>query len=133
MVTMAGWSRKAIPSTRKRTTGCATRWRCSRNWLVDAMSNDRVIAIDGPAGSGKSTAARRLAEGLGYTHLNTGAMYRAVAFLATEGGFDLDDPGKAAEIAAIAHQMKFEYRIVGGKQRFIVNGDDHTDELFRAT
>ena len=94
---------------------------------------DRVIAIDGPAGSGKSTAARRLAEALGYTHLNTGAMYRAVAFLATEGGFDLNDESKKDDIAGIARQMQFEYRIVSGKQRFIVNGDDHTDELFRAT
>jgi len=93
----------------------------------------RVIAIDGPAGSGKSTAARRLAEALGYTHLNTGAMYRAVAFLATESFIDLDDPTKADAIAAIAHKMKFEYRIEQGRQHFVVNGSDRTEERFRAT
>ena len=95
--------------------------------------DDRVIAMDGPAGSGKSTAAQRLADGLGYTHLNTGAMYRAVAFLATEGGFDIYDPAKAHDIAEIARKMKFDYQIAGDQQRFIVNGKDHTDELFRAT
>ena len=95
--------------------------------------DDRVIAIDGPAGSGKSTAARRLADALGYTHLNTGAMYRAVAFLATEGGIDLEDEKKHSQIANIARKMEFEYRIVNTKQHFIVNGADHTEELFRAT
>ena len=45
----------------------------------------KIIAIDGPAGSGKSTAARRLAQALGFTYLNTGAMYRAAALLAQEG------------------------------------------------
>ena len=93
----------------------------------------RVIAIDGPAGSGKSTAARRLAEALGYTHLNTGAMYRAVAFLATESFIDLDDATKADAIAAIARKMEFKYSIEKGRQHFIVNGHDRTDELFRAT
>ncbi len=95
--------------------------------------DDRVIAIDGPAGSGKSTAARRLADALGYTHLNTGAMYRAVAFLATEGGIDLVDEKKKSVIANIARKMEFEYRIIGTKQHFFVNGADHTEELFRAT
>ena len=93
----------------------------------------RVIAIDGPAGSGKSTAARRLADALGFTHLNTGAMYRAVAFLATEGGIELEDSAKAGTIAKLAKKMDFEYRIVDTKQRFILNGEDHTEELFRAT
>ena len=95
--------------------------------------DDRVIAIDGPAGSGKSTAARRLADALGYTHLNTGAMYRAVAFLATEGGIDLEDEKKKSVIATIARKMEFEYRIIDTKQHFFVNGADHTEELFRAT
>src|SRR5476651_2553064 len=97
------------------------------------IMDKRVIAIDGPAGSGKSTAARRLAEALGFTHLNTGAMYRAVAFLATEGGIDLEDEKKRPVIANIARKMEFEYRIVNTRQHFIVNGADHTEELFRAT
>ena len=46
------------------------------------MKNKLIIAIDGPVGSGKSTVARRVAEMLGYTHLDSGAMYRAVAWKA---------------------------------------------------
>lgn len=90
---------------------------------------ERVIAIDGPAGSGKSTAARRLAEALGFTYVNTGAMYRAVAFLAKEGGIDLTHAGPVAEVARL---MNFAYRLQDGRQHFIVNGADHTDALFTA-
>lgn len=90
---------------------------------------DRVIAIDGPAGSGKSTAARRLAEALGYTYLNTGAMYRAVAFVALESGVDLNAEKR---VGAVARKMRFEYRVQNGQQRFIVNGEDRTRELFTA-
>jgi cytidylate kinase len=96
--------------------------------------DEHIIAIDGPAGSGKSTAARHLAEAIGFTYLNTGAMYRAVAFLALEGGIDLDDLAKTEEITDIAHSMRFEYHInPDGKQRFFVNGTDRTDSLFTAS
>jgi cytidylate kinase len=59
----------------------------------------KVIAIDGPAGSGKSTVARRLAEHLGLDYLDTGAMYRAVTFAALRRGVDPADPGPVAELA----------------------------------
>lgn len=95
--------------------------------------HDRVIAIDGPAGSGKSTAARRLAAAIGYTHLNTGAMYRAVAFVAREGGIDLSDPQKAELVTDVARRIKFEYRIVDGEQHFVVNSADRTESLFTAS
>ena len=62
----------------------------------------RVIAIDGPAGSGKSTVGRRLAERLGLTYLDTGAMYRAVAFAAIRQGVD---PDEAASVAALARAI----------------------------
>ncbi|HXG76349.1 MAG TPA: (d)CMP kinase, partial [Gaiellaceae bacterium] len=56
-----------------------------------------IVAIDGPAGSGKSTVARALAERLGFRYLDTGAMYRALAWLAAREGVDADDgPGLAA-------------------------------------
>ena len=58
-----------------------------------------VIAIDGPAGAGKSTVARAVAERLGYTYLDTGAMYRCVALLATEDGDA--EPAELAEAATI--------------------------------
>jgi len=91
-----------------------------------------VVAIDGPAGSGKSTAARRLAQALGFTYLNTGAMYRAVAFVALESGIDLTDAGKAAQIGEVARAMQFEYLERGQQQRFIVNRQDRTEALFTA-
>jgi cytidylate kinase len=59
----------------------------------------RVIAIDGPAGSGKSTVARRLAETLGLDYLDTGAMYRSVAFAVLRRDVDPDDTDLVAKIA----------------------------------
>jgi CMP/dCMP kinase len=58
-----------------------------------------VIAIDGPAGAGKSTVARGVARALGFTYLDSGAMYRAVALAAVEGGIDPDDGDRLGELA----------------------------------
>ena len=58
-----------------------------------------VIAIDGPAGAGKSTVARGVAEALGFTYLDSGAMYRSVALAAEERGVDLDDDAVMGELA----------------------------------
>jgi CMP/dCMP kinase len=62
----------------------------------------RVIAIDGPAGSGKSTIARMLADRLGLEYLDTGAMYRGVAFAALRAGID---PADIDDVAAIAQRI----------------------------
>lgn len=59
-----------------------------------------VIAIDGPAGAGKSTVARGLAGELGITYLDSGAMYRCVALAVSRAGADPDDPGEASQIAS---------------------------------
>ena len=66
-----------------------------------------VIAIDGPAGAGKSTVARRLAERLGYRYLDTGAMYRALTWLAVERELDLDDEASLADLAR-AHAVTLD-------------------------
>jgi CMP/dCMP kinase len=58
-----------------------------------------IVAIDGPAGAGKSTVARRLADLLGFRYLDTGAMYRALTWLALERGTPLDDAGTLASLA----------------------------------
>jgi cytidylate kinase len=58
-----------------------------------------IVAIDGPAGAGKSTVARRLAERLGFRYLDTGAMYRAVTWLAVQRSLDLEDGGPLGELA----------------------------------
>jgi cytidylate kinase len=59
-----------------------------------------IVAIDGPAGAGKSTVARRLADRLGFRYLDTGAMYRAVTWLAMQRGYDLSDGPKLGQLAA---------------------------------
>jgi cytidylate kinase len=59
-----------------------------------------IVAIDGPAGAGKSTVARRLAERLGFRYLDTGAMYRAVTGLAMQRGIDLSQGSKLGDLAS---------------------------------
>lgn len=80
-----------------------------------------VVAIDGPAGSGKSTVARAVAERLGMDYLDTGAMYRAVTFKAIRRGADPEDQ---AEVARLATDMTLE---VAG--RVMVDGIDATIEV----
>jgi len=83
----------------------------------------RVIAIDGPAGSGKSTVARALAEALGLRYLDTGAMYRSVAFAALRRGIDPDDVEPVAKVA-----REFDLRMAeDGTVR--VDGVDATIEI----
>jgi cytidylate kinase len=81
----------------------------------------RVIAIDGPAGSGKSTVARAVAEQLGLDYLDTGAMYRAVAFEAIRRGIDPDD---TRSVARMAREIDLE---VG--EKVMVDGVDATIEI----
>ncbi|MEZ5341630.1 MAG: (d)CMP kinase [Acidimicrobiales bacterium] len=67
------------------------------------MGGIAVIALDGPAGSGKSTVAKLLAEAVDLAYLDTGAMYRSVAFACLAEGVDLDDPDAVADVAQRAH------------------------------
>jgi cytidylate kinase len=83
-----------------------------------------IIAIDGPVGSGKSTVARRVAEMLGYTHLDSGAMYRAVAWKALCEHVPLDSP---EELAALASRLHIDLMPRDGKQHVILDGEDITD------
>ncbi len=90
------------------------------------MKDKLIIAIDGPVGSGKSTVARRVAEMLGYTHLDSGAMYRAVGLKALREGVPLDSPERLAKIADAAH---IDLAPRGGKLRVILDGEDVTDAI----
>jgi CMP/dCMP kinase len=83
--------------------------------------SELVIAIDGPAGSGKSTVARAVAELLGWSFLDTGAMYRAVTWEALERGIDVHD---AAAVAALAADVRLTTL-----PRVTVNGHDVEDEI----
>jgi len=81
-----------------------------------------VVAIDGPAGAGKSTVSRMLAEALGYTLLDTGAIYRAVAFKARERGVDWQD-GEA--VASVAATLEIGFRLDSeGGNRLLCDGQD---------
>ncbi len=82
----------------------------------------RVIAIDGPAGSGKSTVARLLAERLGLRYLDTGAMYRAVTFAALRHNID---PADGDPVAALARQVDLEVTLDAVR----VDGVDATIEI----
>lgn len=84
------------------------------------------IAIDGPAGAGKSTIARMLAEKLGYLYLDTGAMYRALALTAVDGGIDLDDFYALGEMARGA---SIQAREDNGVFRVWVDGAELTNRL----
>ena len=66
-----------------------------------------IVAIDGPAGSGKSTVASTLARRLGFRYLDTGAMYRALTWIARRDGADLGD-GEALAKLALAHPVSFD-------------------------
>jgi cytidylate kinase len=71
-----------------------------------------VIAIDGPAGAGKSTVAQAVAEALGFTYLDSGAMYRCVALAGIEASADLDDDGAMGELANSLHIELDEERVL---------------------
>ncbi len=83
-----------------------------------------VIAIDGPAGAGKSTIAKRIAEKLGYVHISTGAFYRAVALWALRLGTELTDMYRLTQLA---NEAKIELLPENG--RVLLNGEDVTEAI----
>ncbi len=85
-----------------------------------------VIAVDGPVGAGKSTAARRLAEALGYVYIDSGAMYRAMGWKAVRSGVDIRDHPRVVALAD-----RTDIRVVPGAAgpRVLVDGQDVTAEL----
>jgi 3-phosphoshikimate 1-carboxyvinyltransferase len=80
-----------------------------------------VVAIDGPAGAGKSTVSRRLAQALGYRYIDTGAMYRVIGVLAAERGIDLTD---SARLAALCDETQIEFIEGEGGVRTLADGCD---------
>ena len=87
-----------------------------------------VIAIDGPAGAGKSTIAKLLAEKMGYSYLDTGAMYRAVTYKALADKIDFSDP-EALSLSVDSVSIRFEKCPEDGKQLVYLNGTDVTDSI----
>ena len=85
-----------------------------------------VITIDGPAASGKSTVARLLAERLGASFLDTGAMYRAVTLAAVEGGVDMSDEEK---LLAVLDNRNFQFAVREDKMVVFIDGLDVTEQI----
>lgn len=85
-----------------------------------------VVAIDGPAASGKSTTARLVAERLGYQHLDTGAMYRAVTLKVLRAGVR---PGDEHGIAKLLETTRVQLAEKNGEQKVLLDGEDVTREI----
>lgn len=81
----------------------------------------KIITIDGPAGSGKSTVSRLLARKLNYTYLDTGAMYRAVALLAKREGVDLQDREK---LSGLCRKLNLQFKTLDGATRLFAGAED---------
>ncbi len=85
-----------------------------------------IITIDGPAASGKSTVARRLAERLDASFLDTGAMYRAVTLAAMQAGVAMNDEEK---LMSVLNNRKFKFAIKQGKMTVCIDGVDATEQI----
>lgn len=90
------------------------------------MSEQLIVAIDGPAGSGKSSVSKEVARRLGVAYLDTGAMYRAVTFAALESGMDLADLDAVADAVRAAN---IELSASPDAQQVKVNGQDVTVQI----
>jgi cytidylate kinase len=88
--------------------------------------NKSVVTIDGPAGAGKTTVSRMLADRLGYRYIDTGALYRAIALAALEGCIDSKDDGALGKMCAA---LSLRYVLTEKGPRLLSNGRDVTDRL----
>jgi cytidylate kinase len=93
------------------------------------IQGDLCIAIDGPAGSGKSTLARALAQVLGYLYVDTGAMYRAIAYKAACAGLDPAREQDRPKISEIAAQTEFHFEWQDGEMKLYVDGEDVSEVI----
>ena len=85
------------------------------------------VAIDGPAGAGKSTISRAAAKELGFIYIDTGALYRTVGLNALRKGADVND--RESVVATLTDDLKVELRFIDGEQRMFLNDEDVSDEI----
>ena len=84
-----------------------------------------IIAIDGPAGSGKSTTSKLVANRLGISHLDTGSMYRAITVHFIKNSYSLD----SIDVASVMDSIELEVSDSSDKESVFLNGEDVTDRL----
>lgn len=85
------------------------------------------VAIDGPAGAGKSTIAKAAAAKLGFIYIDTGALYRTVGVNALRKGIDVKN--SAAVVASLTDELKIELKFIDGEQRMFLCGEDVSKEI----
>lgn len=85
-----------------------------------------IIAIDGPVAAGKTTLSKHLAERLGFSLLDTGAIYRAVALASRRQNIDWSDE---PSVATVASQMRIEFRWIDGTNQVLIEGEDVTEAI----
>ena len=90
------------------------------------MARFITVTLDGPSGSGKTTIAKSLANKLGYLYVDTGAMYRAVAYYMLDKGVAVDDDTRVESCLA---DIKLNLKVEDGEQRVILNGNDITGSI----
>ncbi len=89
-----------------------------------------AVAVDGPAGAGKSSVSKAVAKDLGYTYIDTGAMYRAAALFAIENGIDIRND--RAELISRLDEIKIALKNENGAQRVYLNGKDVSERIRQA-
>ena len=85
------------------------------------------VAIDGPAGAGKSTISRKAAAELGYIYIDTGALYRTVGLNALRKGVDIQSDD--AVVSTLTDELKVELRFIDGEQRMFLNDEDVSSDI----
>jgi len=86
----------------------------------------KTIAIDGPSGAGKSSIARQAAQAIGFIYVDTGALYRSIAYFVQVSNVDVSDVNA---IASLLEKAEIELKFIDGEQRVFLNGDDVSDEI----
>ena len=96
--------------------------------MSDRSANEKVtvIAVDGPAASGKSTVSLCTAKALGFNYVDSGAMYRAVTWKALELGIDVED---TIAVIGMMHTIKIDFKMVDGEARILIDGVDPGDAI----
>ena len=85
------------------------------------------VAIDGPAGAGKSTISRAAAKELGFIYIDTGALYRTVGLNALRKGADINNPESV--VSTLTDDLKVELRFIDGEQKMFLNDEDVSDKI----